>query len=55
MKSLESTGVKLLTVFRWSILPQLFPEMITYTLYRLESNVRHATVLGLVGASLVLS
>ncbi|MGG3890811.1 phosphonate ABC transporter, permease protein PhnE [Metabacillus fastidiosus] len=49
-ESLESTGVKLLTVFRWSIVPQIFPEMITYTLYRLESNVRHATVLGLVGA-----
>lgn len=37
-------------VLRWSIVPQILPEAITYTLYRLESNVRHATVLGLVGA-----
>lgn len=49
-EAIESTGVKLLTVLRWSIIPQILPETITYTLYRLESNVRHATVLGLVGA-----
>lgn len=49
-ESMESTGAGSLKVLRWSIIPQIMPEIITYSLYRLESNVRHATVLGLVGA-----
>ncbi|MEV0945050.1 phosphonate ABC transporter, permease protein PhnE [Rhodococcus sp. NPDC049939] len=49
-EALESTGAGLLTTLRWSVIPQILPEVITYSLYRLESNVRHAFVLGMVGA-----
>lgn len=49
-EALESTGAGLFTTVRWAIIPQILPEMITYSLYRLESNVRHAFVLGMVGA-----
>lgn len=49
-EALESTGAGLFTTIRWAVLPQVLPEMITYSLYRLESNVRHAFVLGMVGA-----
>lgn len=49
-EAVESTGANSLLVIRWSIFPQILPEAITYTLYRLESNVRHAFILGLVGA-----
>ncbi|MDP5274427.1 phosphonate ABC transporter, permease protein PhnE [Chengkuizengella axinellae] len=49
-EALESTGAGSFRVIRWAILPQILPEAITYTLYRLESNVRHAFILGLVGA-----
>ncbi|AOW95282.1 phosphonate ABC transporter, permease protein PhnE [Rhodococcus sp. WMMA185] len=49
-EALESTGAGMLTTLRWSVIPQILPEVITYSLYRLESNVRHAFVLGMVGA-----
>lgn len=49
-EALESTGSGLLKTIRWAVLPQILPEIITYSLYRLESNVRHAFILGMVGA-----
>ena len=49
-EALESTGCSLLKTIRWAILPQILPEIITYSLYRLESNIRHAFILGMVGA-----
>ncbi|MEU3271393.1 phosphonate ABC transporter, permease protein PhnE [Saccharomonospora sp. NPDC006951] len=49
-EALESTGAGVFATIRWSIIPQILPEVITYSLYRLESNVRHAFVLGMVGA-----
>ncbi|WP_084721850.1 phosphonate ABC transporter, permease protein PhnE [Rhodococcus marinonascens] len=49
-EALESTGAGLFTTLRWSVIPQILPEVVTYSLYRFESNVRHAFVLGMVGA-----
>lgn len=49
-EALESTGSGIFKTIRWSIVPQIMPEIITYSLYRLESNVRHAFILGMVGA-----
>ena len=49
-EALESTGSRVFRTIRWAIVPQILPEVITYSLYRLESNVRHAFVLGMVGA-----
>ncbi|MBO6784627.1 MAG: ABC transporter permease subunit, partial [Alphaproteobacteria bacterium] len=34
----------------FGIIPQVMPLWISYSLYRFESNVRSATVVGLVGA-----
>ncbi|MGF1526883.1 MAG: PhnE/PtxC family ABC transporter permease, partial [Candidatus Competibacterales bacterium] len=34
----------------YGIIPQVLPLWISYSLYRFESNVRSATVLGIVGA-----
>lgn len=49
-EAIDSTGASSLKTFRWAVVPQVLPEFITYSLYRFESNVRHAFVLGLVGA-----
>ena len=37
-------------MLRFGILPQVLPLFLSYVLYRFESNVRAATVLGFVGA-----
>ena len=34
----------------YGVIPQVLPLWISFSLYRLESNVRSATVLGLIGA-----
>ena len=41
------TGVR---VFLWATLPQVLPQLVSYTLYRWENNIRAAAVLGVVGA-----
>ena len=35
---------------RWSVIPQAFPEIASFVLYRFEINIRVSTVLGAVGA-----
>jgi phosphonate transport system permease protein len=37
-------------VLRFGVLPQVLPLFLSYVLYRLETNIRAATVLGFVGA-----
>lgn len=49
-EALESTGTGVFVMIRWAIVPQILPEIVTYSLYRFESNVRHAFILGMVGA-----
>jgi phosphonate transport system permease protein len=44
-----ATGAGRLQVMRFSILPQVLPVFLTNTLYFFESNVRSATILGVVG------
>jgi phosphonate transport system permease protein len=34
----------------YATLPQVLPQMMSYTLYRWENNIRAAAVLGVVGA-----
>ena len=50
VEALEATGAHKLQVIAFGVVPQVLPEFIAYNLYRLEHNVRQATVLGLVGA-----
>ena len=48
--AITATGATRLQVLRYGVLPQVLPLFLSYVLYRLESNIRAATVLGFVGA-----
>lgn len=48
--ALRAQGVGPLRVFLYATLPQLLPQLVSYTLYRWENNIRAAAVLGVVGA-----
>ena len=48
--AIRATGATRLQVLRFGVLPQVLPLFLSYVLYRFESNVRAATVLGFVGA-----
>ena len=39
-----------LAVVAYATLPQVLPQLMSYTLYRWENNIRAAAVLGVVGA-----
>ena len=48
--ALRSRGIGELRVFLYATLPQIWPQVVSYTLYRWENNIRAAAVLGVVGA-----
>lgn len=48
--ALRVQGVGKLPVFLYATLPQVLPQLLSYTLYRWENNIRAAAVLGVVGA-----
>jgi phosphonate transport system permease protein len=48
--AITATGASRLQVLRFGVLPQVLPLFLSYILYRLETNIRAATVLGFVGA-----
>ena len=48
--ALRTQGVGALRVFAYATLPQVLPQLLSYTLYRWENNIRAAAVLGVVGA-----
>ncbi|MFO1311822.1 MAG: phosphonate ABC transporter, permease protein PhnE [Burkholderiales bacterium] len=50
VEGIRSTGASALDEVVFGILPQVMPLWISYSLYRFESNVRSATVVGMVGA-----
>ena len=49
-QALRVRGVPEGRVFVYATLPQVLPQLISYTLYRWENNIRAAAVLGVVGA-----
>ena len=49
-EALRTQGVGPLRVFLYATLPQVLPQLLSYTLYRWENNIRAAAVLGVVGA-----
>lgn len=49
-QALRAQGVDRLRTFAWATGPQVLPQLLSYTLYRWENNIRAATVLGVVGA-----
>jgi phosphonate transport system permease protein len=48
--ALRVRGTGRLRVFLWATLPQVLPQLLSYSLYRWENNIRAAAVLGVVGA-----
>ena len=50
VEAVQATGANPFQVFTHAIWPQIVPHVVSMTLYRFESNVRAATVLGIVGA-----
>lgn len=50
VEGIRATGAHVLEEIVFGVLPQVMPLWISYALYRFESNVRSATVVGMVGA-----
>jgi len=50
MEGVRATGASALEEILYGVIPQVLPLWISYSLYRFESNVRSASVLGMVGA-----
>ena len=48
--ALTATGAGFIKVIRYAVCPQITPFFVSMTLYRLESDVRSATILGFTGA-----
>jgi len=48
--ALIATGAGFVKVIAYAVLPQITPFFVSMTLYRLESDVRSATILGFTGA-----
>jgi len=49
-QSLRTNGTSASAAFFYATLPQTLPQMLSYTLYRWENNIRAAAILGVVGA-----
>src|SRR6266481_5977312 len=45
-----ATGAGYAQILSFAVLPQILPDLISFTLYRFETNIRAASVLGLIGA-----
>ena len=50
VEGVRATGASALQEVIFGVIPQVLPLWISYSLYRFESNVRSATVVGMVGA-----
>lgn len=48
--SLRINGASPAAAFLYATLPQALPQLLSYTLYRWENNIRAAAILGVVGA-----
>ncbi|MEG6658581.1 ABC transporter permease subunit, partial [Pseudomonas aeruginosa] len=49
-EALRLAGSGRLVAFAYGTLPGVWPQLVAYTLYRWENNIRMASVLGFVGA-----
>lgn len=50
VEGIRATGANKIEEIIYGVLPQIMPLWVSYSLYRFESNVRSATILGIVGA-----
>lgn len=50
VEAITATGATKLQILRYGVIPQITPLFVSYILYRFESNIRAAAILGFVGA-----
>ena len=50
VEGIRATGAHKLAEVAYGVIPQVLPLWLSYSLYRFESNVRSASVVGMVGA-----
>jgi len=50
IEGVRAAGANAVQLVRYAVLPQVFPVILSNTLYYFESNTRSATILGIVGA-----
>jgi phosphonate transport system permease protein len=50
IEALQATGASTASVLAYGIFPLALPQLLSYTLYRWEVNIRAAAILGVVGA-----
>lgn len=50
VEGIRATGARQIVEIVYGVLPQVMPLWLSFTLYRFESNVRSASVVGMVGA-----
>jgi phosphonate transport system permease protein len=50
VEGIRATGANVLEEIVYGVIPQVMPLWVSYSLYRFESNVRSASVVGMVGA-----
>ncbi len=50
VEGVKAAGANRIKVVRFGVVPQVLPVMLSFALYMFESNVRAATILGIVGA-----
>ncbi|HEY9723976.1 MAG TPA: phosphonate ABC transporter, permease protein PhnE [Oscillatoriaceae cyanobacterium] len=50
VEALKATGARRMQVLAYAVVPQVMPSFISFLLYRFETNIRAAAVLGLIGA-----
>jgi phosphonate transport system permease protein len=49
-EAIESTGANKIKAFRYSVIPELLPIFVSFTIYIFEINIRASAILGYVGA-----
>src|SRR3989338_1587713 len=50
VEALKATGARYMQVLSFAVVPQVMPAFISFLLYRFETNIRSAAVLGMIGA-----
>lgn len=50
VEAIRATGAGYVQTLTFAVLPQVLPDLVSFTLYRFETNIRAASVLGLIGA-----
>lgn len=50
VEAIRATGASYPQTLSFAVVPQMLPDLISFTLYRFETNIRAAAILGLIGA-----